>query len=205
MSVINSVVKFFKPGIAAAQTTSTSISLNPIPAYLEGYAYDQKGNVLPNATVKIILQMTKKMYYQTKADEKGHFAIGSSSLPLFDYYLEISTPGMGTITYTTTEFAKVNSQYLQSNKINMMTAEKNGQPISTVQVSTESGINFKKDQIQTTKVDETKKTEEKAKISQSQSILILIAVIILFAIGAVVAWFVIFNKKPESNPPFPTQ
>jgi len=205
LSIFKSAVNFFKPGPVVAQTTSTSTSLNPIPAYLEGYAYDQKGNVLPNATVKVILQMTKKMYYQTKADEKGHFAIGSNSLPLFDYYLQISTPGMGTITYTTTEFAKVNSQYLQSNKINVMTAEKNGQPITTVQVSTGSGINFKKDQIQTTKTAETKKTEEKAKISQSQSILILIAVIILFAIGAVVAWFVIFNKKPESNPPFPAQ
>ncbi len=206
LSVFKNVTNFFKPGPVAAQTVTTSINLNPIPAYLEGYAYDQKGTPLPKAIVKIMLQMTKKEYYQTQADEKGHFIINPNNLPLFDYYLEISTPNRSTIvTYTTTEFNKINNQYLKDNKINVMTAEKNGQPIITTKTSTESGTGFKKDQIQATKVTDTKKTEEKAKVNQNQSILILIGVIILFAIGAVVAWFFLFKKKPESNPPFPTQ
>lgn len=119
---------------ASAQTTGPvtdrNPALQPILSYIEGYAYDQNGKIIPNATVKVKLEMSDGLYYQTKADEGGFFTISSEHLPIFAYYLEFTNPTSGISTkMTTSEFVQKNQDYLVANKINLMAATKNGQSL----------------------------------------------------------------------------
>jgi hypothetical protein len=105
----------------------------PIPRYIEGYAYDTNNKVIPQATVKVKLYMSKAVYYQTTADENGYFKIDPQNLPIFSYYLEFTPPASKIgIRTTTAEFAQKNTDYLQANKIDLMTAQKNNNSLLTV-------------------------------------------------------------------------
>lgn len=107
----------------------------PIPRYLEGYAYDSSGKIIPNATVKIKLEMNpskKAVYYQTTADENGFFKVDPNNLPTFSYYLEFVKPGSTTaIKMSISQFAQKNRSYLENNNINLMTAKKEEQSLIT--------------------------------------------------------------------------
>src|SRR3972149_11827084 len=52
-----------------------AIVIDPILQYLEGYAYDSKGAIIPNAKVMVKLEMSKAVFYETKTDEKGVFRV----------------------------------------------------------------------------------------------------------------------------------
>lgn len=85
------------PRNPAPQPATDSIVLDPIPAYLEGYAYDSKGNLLPFATIRIRLQQSDAIYYQTSADKDAYYTVAPRNVPIMPYYLEIipssSLPG----------------------------------------------------------------------------------------------------------------
>ena len=112
----------------APKQQKQTVKFSPILHYLEGYAYDEKGEIIPKAKVKVKLKMSDGVYYQTTADEKGYFVILPQNLPIFEYYLQYETPTK-TVKQTTDQFAKNNKQYLAANKINLMTATKNNQPV----------------------------------------------------------------------------
>jgi len=113
------------------QTASKKVIFQPILSYIEGYAYDEQGKPIPKASVLVKLKMSDGVYYQTRADEKGYFAIPPQNLPIFEYYLEFQSPtAIRSIKTTTAEFAKKNSQYLAANRINLMTATKKNQPVA---------------------------------------------------------------------------
>ena len=112
------------------QTASKKVIFQPLLGYVEGYAYDNKGNPTPQAEVKVKLKMSNSVYYQTSADEKGHFIIPPQNLPIFEYYLEFQSPNTTkAVQKTTSEFAQKNSQYLTANRINLMTATKKSIPV----------------------------------------------------------------------------
>lgn len=98
---------------------STTISFEPIPSYIDGYAYDQNGKVIPNAKVMVMLNELVVPYYQTTADENGYFKISSEFLPPEEYYLKYSSSITGIINTTTSDFIKQNNRYLTENKVNL--------------------------------------------------------------------------------------
>lgn len=100
-----------------AQTTKNSVIIHPIFNYLAGYAYNEKGAVVPNATVQIILTVATKPAYQVQADNTGYFRIPSENIPPLPYSLVIQSPLGSSSTLTLTQFALYNRQYSEENQI----------------------------------------------------------------------------------------
>jgi len=107
-----------------------NLTFDPILRHLEGYAYDEKGQVIPKAKVEIRYTMNDKLFYMTTADDSGFFTIYKNNLPPLEYYLEFVDPVTQVKTkQTTSQFVKNNQSYIDSEKINLMAVSKNNQPI----------------------------------------------------------------------------
>lgn len=135
----------FKVSAQVTGTTGSNDEFQPISTYLEGYVHDKNGEIIPNAIVKIKLEMSDGIYYQTAADENGYFSIAPENLPIFTYYLEFLPPNSATvIKVDPADFAQDNQDYLDSNNIDLMAATKNGQsliptsPVKPTPVATET-------------------------------------------------------------------
>lgn len=119
--------RFFSFDVEAA--TSSKIIVDPILSYVEGYAYDVKKQIVPNAVIRLKLKQTGGIYYETKANENGYFVISPSNIPTMQFTIEVVSPSGQKITYHTYEFAKDNNEYLKENKINLINATKNGKKL----------------------------------------------------------------------------
>lgn len=108
--------------VQAYQTTSV-YSLQPLLNYVEGYAKDEQGNILPNAKIKVIVPIMEQPIYQTQADANGYFKIGSEYLPNTPYTLVYQTAQKGEMLVGTNTFLVQNRNtdsvnyyaYIQSN------------------------------------------------------------------------------------------
>lgn len=104
---------------------------DPIARYLEGYAYDRAGKIMPFATVRVVLDTTDVVYYETKADDTAFYSISPRFLPILPFHIEYSpanvipAPG-NTIKITIPDFVKKNKEYHDTNLINPMKGTKNG-------------------------------------------------------------------------------
>lgn len=102
----------------------------PVFSYIEGFAYDEKGTVIPKAKIDVILKTNNKIVYTTYTDDSGFFTIYSKNLPILEYYLQIIPTGSSEALHiTTSQFARSNENYVVSEKLNFLTAKKNSQPI----------------------------------------------------------------------------
>jgi len=98
-------------------SSKTTMNFQPIPSYIEGYAYDAKGNVLTNTAVGVYLTFSNRPYSETKTDTKGYYRFSSENLPTMPYELRY-TSATGNITKTTTgKFITQNKQYFTTNKV----------------------------------------------------------------------------------------
>lgn len=117
-SLVEKVISFVKKiMIKEVEAAASTIQLDPIPSYLEGYAYDSKGNPIPNAKVSVVLNFTTKPYYQTVADANGFFKVHSDYMPFQPYKLTYSSPQSGTISVSTAKFLTDNKAFIAENKI----------------------------------------------------------------------------------------
>ncbi len=83
------------------------LPIQPIPNYLEGYAYSSTHQVIPNALVQIKMDYSSIPYYQTYADKTGFFKISSEFLPFNNYSIKyIGLSGNNTV--TTSDFIAQN-------------------------------------------------------------------------------------------------
>lgn len=116
--VLGFVEKLVVKDVSAQSTGSTSIQLDPIPTYLEGFAYDANGDVMPNAKVAIYLKFSKKAYYETTTDEEGYFKINSDYIPFQPYTLRYVGATGTLVNVSTARFLTDNRIYLKENDIN---------------------------------------------------------------------------------------
>lgn len=117
-------------GFEVQAATLSKITVDPILSYIEGYAYDAQKQIIPNAIVKLRLKKTGGVYYQTNANSEGYFVISPSNIPTMEYEIELTDPKTTKqITLKTYQFAKDNSQYLKTNKINLINATKDGKKL----------------------------------------------------------------------------
>lgn len=118
--------------VNAQVTLATNFRLDPIPNYLEGYAYDAQGKVMPDATVSVVLDFSNKPSYQTKADENGYFKISSEFLPSMPYKINYISPSGQKTEISTSKFIVQNQEVIQKSdiKINQYKNEK-GQMVSS--------------------------------------------------------------------------
>lgn len=186
-----------------SQSRSNKLILNPILRHIEGYAYNNQGNIIPKAIMNVVAQMDGKVYWQTQADEKGFFQIYSNQLPIFPYYLEIINPKSPNLRniITTSQFIRFNKDYLINNKINLINATKNNQLIST------TSSYFKKEITPFPTLSErdnlnllipTKIIKENNEINKQRNFLLTIGVILFFLIS-LVAGLILFYLKRKNN------
>lgn len=174
------------------------MSFEPILRYIEGYAHDNNGKIIPFADVSLKMQMSDKTIYVTKADTNGFFTIPPQYIPIFSYYLEYSVPNSKTVVKnTTSEFSKKNKDYLENNKINLMTVTKNDKAIV---ISVTGTPNMSLQPTQPEKVDVSKMvTKEPAKSGGFLTISTLIILIFLLIAAALIIF--VYIRKHRSLPP----
>ncbi len=195
--LINSLFGFvlapFSPALAQTRIritpTSSSFTIPPILSYIEGYAYDKNGQIIPSARVLLKLKMNNAVFYETKANEKGFFRIPSKLIPIFPYYLQVVPKSGQAISYTTTDFVKQNKDYLKEAKINLI------QPNFIVKAQTvENSSNSNLD----TSSDKTSSSTQKKPTppsSKTSSFLIAVLIILFCLIGAIVLAYFIFRSR----------
>jgi len=121
--------------------TIKTLKLEPIPSYLNGYAYNSSGAIIPNAIVSVYLKSPYKLYCQTKADGKGYYGIGTNCLPPVPYTIVYTASLLGgnQVKVSTTQFIAQNNQYLATNKVNLnAVVDSRGQPIKIITSSPSS-------------------------------------------------------------------
>ena len=102
-----------------AQETSVSRKIEPIFAYLEGYAYDKQGKIIPNAQISIYVPFAKGPMVQTKADANGYFRLTTEYLPKTSYSLAYNAPDKPNdkTNITTSQFLAQNKEFIAAEKI----------------------------------------------------------------------------------------
>lgn len=190
-----------------SQTTTNKIIFHPILRYIEGYAYNNNGEIVPNAVVRIIVQMNNKVYYETKADDNGFFSILPNDLPIFPYYIEITDPKKPNVknNLTTSYFIKLNKNYLEKNNINLITAVKNNKMV----VASMNDSQLKK--ISPTKIMDNNfliptkvktQVEKENQPSKNTILLVVVILILLIILVAGVIFYYIKKNKNVTNEPF---
>lgn len=194
--------------IKNAQAESNSVAtikLDPILTYLQGYAYDSSGKIIPNATVGIYLTFSNKPYYKTKADDKGFFKIPSEFIPNMAYGLRYTTAAGTTIKVTTTEFITKNQKYLTDNKIDLQTFKNQaGKPVTKALISKAKGED--KDSDQGSQTSGKGQTGKGMISKQTNNLILLIGVLVFLLIAVIIILIVHFVKKkrPEPSPTTPS-
>jgi len=191
-----------------SSTTKKGIIFEPIPRYIEGYAYNQNGVPLPFAEVAVVVDSSGLVESKTKTDEKGFFAVPSQNLPIFPYSLEIkSSSGSSPVTYTASEFMEKNQDYLIKENVNLMEGTKNNDPISLSSInitpgggfsSTSSGAGFMKYGGKNPSATSPSTTQEKTTNEIMKTTLLILFLLILGA-GGGIAFYIRRKKMPENT------
>ncbi|MBI5127652.1 hypothetical protein HZA76_04325 [Candidatus Roizmanbacteria bacterium] len=169
--------------------TSSSFTIPPILSYIEGFAYDKNGKVIPSARVLIKLSMNNAVFYETKANEKGFFQVPSKFIPIFPYYLQMVPKSGEAISYSTTAFVKQNEDYLEEAKINLI------QPNFVVRAQNTQELEASKFDTSSDKTSAPSQKQSNSTTSKSSSFFIVVVVILFCLIGAIVLAYLIFKSR----------
>ena len=168
----------------------------PVFGHIEGYVYDEKGLIIPKAKVDIILKSNNKIVYSTYADDSGFFTVYSKNLPILEYYLQIIPSGSSeAIRLTTSQFAKANGDYFKSEKLNLLTARKNNQPIINPATGNLNNI------IETNGLINQNNLNQRSKAKKSvfnTSFSLIAVVLIIFVLASLGIMFYIKKSRPIS-------
>lgn len=165
---------------------NTTPGYEPVFSHIEGYTYDEKGLVSPKAKVEVILRFNNKIIYTTYADDSGFFSIYSKNLPIFEYYLQIIPLGSADAVHlTTSQFVKINEDYLLSEKLNLLTARKNGQPIIDPITGTLNNNIKTSNSIDKNDLDQSSKSKKSIFNFSFLFIIIIITILIVASLGTV--------------------
>lgn len=107
------------PNVSAQTPGTTTLHFEPIPQYLEGYAYGANGKAIPNATVEVYATMSNKAYSTTKADETGFFKITSEYLPRSEYELRFVTIEGSVTKVSPSQFIAQNQKTITEKKVDL--------------------------------------------------------------------------------------
>jgi len=116
---VQSMVQKLVGIVHAQETTAVERVVNPIPLYLEGYAYDNEGNIMPNATVGVYVSFSEAPIYSMTADNNGYFRITSEFIPATEYSLRFtSNAEKENVSYqSTSQFLANNNEFIEAEKI----------------------------------------------------------------------------------------
>ncbi len=119
LHTIAALLRKIIPIVSAQTPGTTTLHFEPIPQYLEGYAYGTTGQALPKATVEVYETMSNKAFSSVMADETGYFKITSEYLPRFPYELRFVTADGSVIKTSTSQFISSNQKTIVEKKIDL--------------------------------------------------------------------------------------
>jgi len=108
--------------VFADDSQTVSVNLQPMPRYIEGYAYGQNGLLMSNATVGIYVPYMTRAIYQTKTDTNGFYRIATEYLPETEYTIQYMAEVAGvrrTVRLQTSQVLGQNKEFIASEKINI--------------------------------------------------------------------------------------
>ncbi len=130
LNILQGLLKKLIPQVQAQEQEDDRIPIHL--RFIQGYAYDYKGERLAFAKVSLVLRADDKEVLSVRADERGFFYIPPQFIPPFPYYLKI-TAGDKVYEYDTNSFLEKNRDYLKEQKIDLIRARKDGKPVSFTQ------------------------------------------------------------------------
>ncbi|MCX6732053.1 MAG: carboxypeptidase-like regulatory domain-containing protein [Candidatus Roizmanbacteria bacterium] len=221
VDILNTIHDFLFKSVNAQTSSQQTIVIDPLPSYVEGYAYDEAQQAIPNAVVQVKLKNGDSVYYQTKADKNGYFYISPSYLPTapmnLEFYLNFVKPNGGNVKYRIFEFTQANKYYFTKENINLLTGKKNGE-VAVPQAAGKTELNIvpvdgtgsNKTGSQQNKSNSSLNTNASTSNSSQQTtstmnpvnqqvIIIVALIVVLGIVGAVVAVAIV--KKNSSTPP----
>ncbi len=187
-------IEFIKPDYTNLQVTPTPeltknaviLTIDPIPNYLEGYAYGSDGKTLSDATVGLYLNGSSKAAYETTTDANGFYRVSSEYVPPMAFGIRYTSSTGVSSPVKTSQFIAENAQYLDAQKINLYAyRNKNGQ---LIQAQNQNNPAIPENQPNTSPVQSTQ--------SQSQSNLLpIILILAVLGIGAIGTVMYFMKKK----------
>lgn len=203
LSPVNSIVNIFRSlfgKVLAEESVSTSVQFDPIPNYLEGYAYDAAGKPIPNAKVGIYLSFSKRASYEVKADSNGYYKVASEFLPSMPYTIQYTRPTGQTVTVTTSKFIAQNTDTFKKNNINIaQTVAEDGKVINSQSEGTNGGLLNQGSQsgnnLTPGQSNGTAPATNQTFTSGKTGMILIFAVIVLLLIGALVTVGVYWYRK----------
>jgi len=177
-----------KPVAPVAKKTD----IEPIPNYIEGYAYNNEGKILPRATVGVYLSFSTKPYYVTTADEKGYYKIASTHLPFFPYSLKYTSSTGQIVTLGTAKFISQNNQFIEGAKIDLVNfRDEKGNKLSTQDIAK---LNLKEQEKQSLSSQQLNNGDNNKK-----NIILAIVVLLILIVGVLVFGLVYLVKKGKET------
>ena len=198
-------IELVKVDLRTAEESSASsrtVALEPIPQYLEGYAYNSAGTVLPNTTVGVYLSSGVSPSVEVTTDENGLFKITTESLPGVLYNLRYTTKTGAVIVVKPSTFLAQNQQYYIQNRINPYTgnyksgtlAPTGGTSESKKSQGKETGTSFQS----SGKREDTQMQNKQISNNQISTQIYAIIIVFVLLLGGVVG-VVVYLKKRKVN------
>ncbi|MGB9883596.1 MAG: carboxypeptidase-like regulatory domain-containing protein [Microgenomates group bacterium] len=199
-----SLLSKFVKNVDAQTVLASSFRFAPILNYLEGYAYDSNGQIIPKAKVSLVLNFSNNPSYTTTADEKGYFKINSAYIPSMPYRIIYTTPTGKSIETSTTKFLAQNIQNIKEQKLNLNSFNKTTS-VNINNPSTSSSpeaSNMIKTRAQTSLLNQQnlpnmQNTNQNTNTNNPNIMLLKIVVLIfiLLTVALVIAYFIFKNKN----------
>lgn len=105
----------------SAKKAPISYDLKPLPRYVEGIAYDEKGVPIPNAIVALYPYFSLNPMYTTLANKDGRFKIGSDHIPQMNYKLRYKKQNGDIVEVSPDQFIRQNISYYATKTIDPFT------------------------------------------------------------------------------------
>lgn len=207
INLLTKKLSVFGQNIDSESQDTISVNLDPLPTYLEGVAYDEKGTVISNAQVKVFIKGINVPYITVTTDEKGYYKIPSNNLPSLPYELQYQDNSGKTVSVSTSQFITKNQDLIEKNKTDFYSLKDiQGRPI--VVNSKSSGFSFPSSLAQKDEKDiktsrdlttSQNRSEQESRLFNSGIILILAIIIFLLLIIAAVVYFYFYQKNSSSR------
>jgi len=114
LNLISSIISV----VHAEEPNGIQLLIEPVPTYLEGYAYDRSGISIPNALISIYVSFSPPPLYQTYANAQGYFRITSEHLPRDPYTIKFKGQSDIEVTLSTSQFLAQNNEFFVTENVN---------------------------------------------------------------------------------------
>lgn len=198
-------IELVKVDLRTAEESSASsqtVALEPIPQYLEGYAYNAAGTILPNTTVGVYISSGVSPYTEVITDENGLFKITTELLPSSMYNLRYTTKTGITFVVKPSTFLAQNQQYYVQNRLSPYVGNyKGGILAPTGGPNEEKTSQGKAANVQSSEKQESQKGGNDQVPSKQISMQAFVLIIILILLLGGVVGVVIYIKKKRTQRP----